>query len=329
MPGSEVVLLGTNSTWANTSRPDGNSTDDLTIPPSGITPEGENIQDYLATDSESHTIGAVRFGTDGSLFVSNGDGTSYNAVDPRTVRVQDIGSLSGKLLRIDPITGEGLADNPFYNGDPNSNQSKVYSYGLRNPFRFTINPNTNEPFIGDVGWTNWEEVNTGRGANFGWPYYEGASGVSSIRGGYSDLPEAQEFYASGQTVTSAIYARSHANGAVAIVMGDFYTGTTFPDFYDDALFFSDFGDDTVRYINFDDAGNFESVNTFSSEVQGIVQISTGPDSNLYYASLETGEIGRWRFDDGVSGLSSILRRDTRDEDLITPRQDSSFLLELA
>lgn len=329
VPGSEVVLLGTNSTWANTSRPDGNSTDDLTIPPSGITPEGENIQDYLATDSESHTIGAVRFGTDGSLFVSNGDGTSYNAVDPRTVRVQDIGSLSGKLLRIDPITGEGLADNPFYNGDPNSNQSKVYSYGLRNPFRFTINPNTNEPFIGDVGWTNWEEVNTGRGANFGWPYYEGASGVSSIRGGYSDLPEAQEFYASGQTVTSAIYARSHANGAVAIVMGDFYTGTTFPDFYDDALFFSDFGDDTVRYINFDDAGNFESVNTFSSEVQGIVQISTGPDSNLYYASLETGEIGRWRFDDGVSGLSSILRRDTRDEDLITPRQDSSFLLELA
>lgn len=299
VPGSAVVILGTNSTWANTSRPDGNSTNDLSIPPSGINSDGTNIQDYLATDSESHTIGDVEFGSDGSLFVSNGDGTSYNAVDPRTVRVQDIGNLSGKILRIDPITGDGLPDNPFYNGNPDSNQSKVYNYGLRNPFRFTMNDSNNQPFIGDVGWTEWEEVNTGRGVNFGWPYFEGGSGTSIRRSGYSSLPEAQAFYNSGQPVTPAIYARAHSAGAVAIVMGDFYTGTTFPDFLDNALFFSDYGDNTVRYLTFNASGGVASVNTFTTGISGIVQMKTGLDSNLYFANLATGQIGRWRYDDTV------------------------------
>jgi len=48
--------------------------------------------------------------------------------------------LSGKILRIDPITGEGLSDNPFYNGDADANRSKVYQLGLRNPFRITVDP---------------------------------------------------------------------------------------------------------------------------------------------------------------------------------------------
>ncbi|HHP7230412.1 MAG TPA: PQQ-dependent sugar dehydrogenase, partial [Xenococcaceae cyanobacterium] len=305
IPGSEVVLLGTNSVWENISRPDGNSTNDLSIPPSGITPEGENIRDYLATDSESHSIGAVRFGTDGSLFVSNGDGTSYNAVDPRSVRVQDLDNLSGKMLRIDPLTGEGLPSNPFYDGDPDSNQSKVYSYGLRNPFRFTIDPDTNEPFIGDVGWTEWEEINTGRGANFGWPYFEGGDGTNIRRDGYADLPEAQAFYDSGETATSALYARSHDAGAVAIVMGDFYTGNSFPEIYNDVLFFSDFGDSTVRYLDFSDAGGVE-VNTFQEDITGLVQISTAPDSNLYAADLVSGQIIRWRFDETQTASDLII-----------------------
>jgi glucose/arabinose dehydrogenase len=320
IPGSEVILLGTNSIWENISRPDGNSTDDLTIPPSGITPEGENIQDYLATDSESHSIGAVRFGTDGSLFVSNGDGTSYNAVDPRTVRVQDLDNLSGKMLRIDPLTGQGLSDNPFYDGDPNSNRSKVYSYGLRNPFRFTIDPNTNEPFIGDVGWTEWEEINTGRGANFGWPYFEGGNGTSIRRDGYEDLPEAQEFYNSGASATPSLYARSHDNdGAVAIIMGDFYDGETFPDEYDDALFFSDFGDNTVRYLDTDTL----EVNTFQEDITGLVQITTGVDDNLYAADLLSGQIVRWRFEATQDAVEPVI--DNRETTRI--QRPAGFMLE--
>ena len=323
IPDSEVVIVGTNSTWENTSRPDANSTNNFDIPPSGITPEGENICDYLATDSESHSIGALKFGTDGSLFISNGDGTSYNQVDPRTVRVQDIDNLSGKILRVNPLTGEGLSDNPFYDGDPNSNRSKVYSYGLRNPFRFTIDPDTNEPFIGDVGWKSWEEINTGKGANFGWPYYEGGDGVSLRQNEYQTLPEAQKFYESGQSVTAPIYARSHENGAVAIIMGDFYTGDRFPDLYDDALFFSDYGDNTVRYATFDDGGEV-IVNTFQENVTGLTQISTGPDGNLYGVDRVSGQIISWTHNPAQS--TSIEDRRTQSANTFNSSVSGDFML---
>jgi glucose/arabinose dehydrogenase len=297
--GSEVVLLGTNSTWANTNGTNGNSTNDFDIPPSGVlnygTPQQSNLHDYLATDSESHTIGFLQFGLDGSLFVSNGDGASYGRVDPRATRVQDIDNLSGKILRIDPMTGHGLADNPFYNNDATSNRSKVYNYGLRNPFRFTISPTTGEPVIGDVGWNAWEEINTGRGKNFGWPYYEGANGSSNRTGGYSDLSQAQAFYTSGQAVAAPLFARSHSDGARAIVMGDFYTGTTFPNNYDGALFVGDVNEGTIDALFFDQTGQVTSSQRFASNVPYIVQITMGKDSSLYYANLAFGEIGRWRY----------------------------------
>jgi glucose/arabinose dehydrogenase len=307
VPGSAVVLLGTNSNWAYTSRPDANSTDQIDLPPSGINngttinaPQSlidgnGNIRDYLATDSQSHTIGDVMFGTDGSLFVSNGDGTSFGRTDPRTRRVQDLDNLSGKVLRIDPITGAGLSDNPFYqSSNPNSNRSKVYSYGLRNPFRMTLNRANNEPVIGDVGWTNWEEINTGRGRNFGWPYYEGGNGVSLQTGGYSSQPEAPAFYA-GTTVTPAIYARSHADGAAAISMGDYYNGTTFPSIYQGGVFFSDIVSGEVDVLLFNPDGSVNSVKRFASgsDFTYISQMTTR-NSDLYYASLQTGTISRWR-----------------------------------
>jgi glucose/arabinose dehydrogenase len=308
VPNSTVVLLGTNSTWAYTSRPDVNSTDSLDTPPSGIVNGttitapaslingNGNIQDYLATDSQSHTIGDVAFGTDGSLFVSNGDGTSFGRVDPRTSRVLDINNLSGKVLRIDPITGAGLSDNPFYeSSNPNSNASKVYNYGLRNPFRFVINPATNEPVIGDVGWTQWEEINTGRGRNFGWPYYEGGNGVNLQTGGYSALPAAQAYYATGATITPSIYARSHADGAAAISMGDYYRGTTFPSIYQGGLFFSDIVSGEVDVLLFNPDGTVNSVKRFASgaEFSYISQMTTR-NSDLYFASLQAGTISRWR-----------------------------------
>lgn len=304
LAGSEVILLGKNSTWENTSRPDLNSTGDNSIPPSGINSDGTSIQDYLATDSTSHSVGMVKFGIDGSLFVGNGDGTSFGRVDPRTVRVQSLDNLSGKILRINPLTGEGYADNPFYDGNSNSNRSKVYSYGLRNPFRFTINQSNNEPVIGDVGWNTWEEMNTGRGKNFGWPYYEGGldsngNPISIQQPGYSSLSEAQEFYTSGQTVTAPIFARRHTSGVSAIVMGDFYTGTAFPDLYRGALFFSDVNGGTVDAAIFNSSGKVSSVQRFATGLAGIVQITTGLDSNLYYVNLGRGEIGRWRYNDLV------------------------------
>ena len=294
--GSEVILLGKNSTWDNFN---GfvNSTNDFNEPAAGILPNGENLQDFLAADSESHTVGSVEFGADGALYVSNGDGTSFNQIDPRTFRVQDIDNLSGKILRIDPITGEGLTDNPFYNGDSNSNPSKVYQYGLRNPFRFTVDPETNQLFVGDVGWTLWEEINSaGPGANFGWPYYEGGNGESLRAPGYQFLSEAEAFYATGEETTPAILALNHTtDGINAIVMGDVYTGDAYPEEYRGDLFFNDLGQGIVRNISFDAEGNITSVDTFTTGANVVVQIVMGPDGNLHYVDLDDGVVGRWLF----------------------------------
>ena len=294
--GSEVILLGENSTWDNFN---GfvNSTSNFNEPPAGINPDGSNIQDFIASDSSSHTIGGIEFGLDGNLFVSIGDGTSFNAVDPRTIRVQDIDNLSGKVLRIDPITGDGLSDNPFFSGDADANRSKVYQLGLRNPFRLAVDPDSGELFIGDVGWTQWEEINTGgAGANFGWPYYEGGSGVSLQTNRYEDLPEAQIFYASGEPVTAPIYALNHSQtGINAIVLGDFYSGNTYPEQFQGDLFFNDLGQGIVRNVSFDSNGNVSNVETFTTGAQIVVHIQQGPDGNLYYIDLNDGTVGRWVF----------------------------------
>jgi glucose/arabinose dehydrogenase len=330
LAGSAVVLLGKNSTWANTSRPDGNSTQVIlnsdgsinyaaNFAPSGIVNQNgqlfanmqdyfnnlgniTNIEDYLASDSESHSVGDLEFGTDGSLFVSIGDGTSYNEVDPRSVRVQDLNNLSGKILRIDPMTGAGMTDNPFYDASkPSSNKSKVYDYGLRNPFRFSINEATNTPYIGDVGWKTWEEVNTGRAKNFGWPYFEGGfengTGVNIKQPLYENLTPAQQFFASGQPATAPIYAFKHV-GSDAIVLGDFYTGNSFPSIYKNTLFIANYSKGTVDNITLDSQGQFVSIRRFDTftnpQANAPVQIATGPDGNLYYADIAAGSIGRWR-----------------------------------
>jgi glucose/arabinose dehydrogenase len=292
VPGSEVVVVGSNSVWANISHPELDSTNDITIAPSGP-PNGE-MRDILIADSRSHTVGNVAFGPDGMLYVANGDGTSFGRVDPRTSRVQSLDSLSGKILRVDPITGRGLADNPFFNGDADANRSKVYDYGLRNPFRFAFLPTSGEIFIGDVGWNTWEEINRGRGENFGWPYYEGANGTSAQTGGYRDLPEALAFYATNPDVQAPLWARAHSAGGVAVVAGDFYTGSVYPASYRNALFLSDYGDDQLRVLRLNADGSLNSVSTLGLSVGTVVEMTMGRDGHMYYVDV-TGRIGRLTF----------------------------------
>lgn len=294
---SQVIIAGQNSTWANTSRPDGNSTTDFSIPESGRTATGGFVQDYIKTDSESHTVGQLAFGTDGALYISIGDGTSYNRVDPRTVSVLDPNSLSGKVLRVNPLTGEGLSDNPFWDGNPNSNRSKVWNLGLRNPFRMAMKPGTSTPFIGDVGWSSWEEVNAGtRGANFGWPAYEGGNNGSLVQLAYNNGLQVIRDYIrdNGASVQAPAYARNHSTGARAIVLGDFYDGNTFPSVYNGALFVADVNEGTVDALTLNDQNQVVSVRRFASGLPGIVYMETGADGNLYYVDLITGSINRWR-----------------------------------
>ncbi len=301
VPNSEIVIVGKNSTWNNFNA-FANSTSNFSEPAAGQLSGGGWVQDFIATDSESHTVGSVEFGPDGMLYASIGDGTSYNQVDPRTSRVQDVNNLSGKILRVDPLTGRGLSNNPFFNGDAESNRSKVWQLGLRNPFRIALHPTNGNLYIGDVGWTQWEELNSApAGANFGWPWYEGGSGNSLQTGGYKDLPAGQAFYASGQPVTPAVYALNHAaSGINAIVMGDVYTGNTFPAQYRDNVFFGDLGQGIIRNVRFNANGSVAQVQTFATGHRYVVQMVQGPDGNLYFVDLDDGLVGRWTFVEGAA-----------------------------
>ncbi len=288
LPGSAVVLLGTNSTYANIGNPNVRNG-----PPSCGT-AGAYVRDCLPSDELSHSIGTVRFGLDGSLFVSNGEGANYTRVEPYATRALDVDSLAGKILRIDPLTGEGYTDNPFYDGDVRRDRSKVYSLGLRNPFRFTVHPQTGEPFVGDVGWNTWEEVNTGRGANFGWPCFEGGSGVSLQQGGYRALDRCKPLYTDPSAVTPSIHAYTHGGQGSSVQVGDFYTGSAYPAAYRGALFFVDYNRQFINYLTFDGGGRVTGVQSFGSEA-GVVQLSAGPDTNLYLMNILEGKLKRLRY----------------------------------
>jgi glucose/arabinose dehydrogenase len=156
----------------------------------------------------SHVGGTILFGQDGTLLLSTGDNASFSldqgsayetyyqqalddlimtpAENVGAFRSQMISSMCGKILRLDPSTGEGISSNPFYDAaDPGSAKSRVWALGLRNPFRMTIQPNTGSSnpadanpgtlLIGDAGWDTWEELHiiSQGGQNAGWPIFEG------------------------------------------------------------------------------------------------------------------------------------------------------------
>src|SRR5215210_6976649 len=124
----------------------------------------------------NHNGGMLAFGPDGCLYAGVGDGGGQG--DPNN-RAQDLSQLLGKILRLDPETGRGCANgvqNPF--GAANE-RPEVWSFGLRNPWRFSFDRLTGDLYIGDVGQGLREEIDVarapsaGRGLNFGWRLMEG------------------------------------------------------------------------------------------------------------------------------------------------------------
>jgi len=165
----------------------------------------------------SHGVGTLAFGMDSTLLASCGDGASYSSTDVGSasetyyvdglndgiirdaenvgaMRSQMITSLAGKILRLDPDTGDGVASNPFYQAAaPRSARSRVWTLGIRNGFRFSVRPlsgshnpadgNPGVIYQGDVGWNTWEDMNVIRsgGLNLGWPLFEGLTAHSGYQ----------------------------------------------------------------------------------------------------------------------------------------------------
>lgn len=182
----------------------------------------------------NHNGGDVAFGPDGMLYIATGDGGSGG--DPLG-NGQNTGSLLGKLLRID-VDGRsrGLeygipSDNPFASG---GGRPEIYSYGLRNPWRFSFDRVRGDLWIGDVGQGDVEEVDyrgkgRGRGANFGWNAFEGRrafKGAGAVRGAKPVPPVAQYTHAVGCSVTGGyVYRGAKVRGLLGrYVYADFCSG---------------------------------------------------------------------------------------------------------
>lgn len=293
-PGSGVVILGTNSTYEHIGNPEEGDT----LPFSCFDENGGFVRDCLATEGTAHTIDFMRFARDGSLFVSMGDGIVNSKGN---WRAQDPNSLNGKILRIDPATGNGYATNPFYDGDLTANRAKVYAMGLRNPFRFTFQPGTNTLYLGEVGNNTWEELNrVEAGDNLGWPCYEGEEKVS-------DWVICDPLFRGDAPVTWGLYTYAHTTQPQrgAVIGGDFYTGRTYPAEYRNAYFFTDFNGGVIFAMVFDGEGGY-TLRDFATSAPGPVQITMGPDGNLWMLYIATGELVRLRYVDPESGAASAL-----------------------
>ena len=113
--------------------------------------DGSLASPQLAQLSPNHGIDSVLVAPDDTLFVSIGDDTTPNG-DLTSLRAQDTNQPYGKVLHLTP-DGAGVPSNPFYSAaQPISWRSRIYSYGLRNPFRFTLDPRSGAPYVADVGW---------------------------------------------------------------------------------------------------------------------------------------------------------------------------------
>ena len=325
VPGSEEVILGKNSKSEFIAPPA--SSPEVTYPERAscmttLTMAGTPIKDCLPVDSLSHTAGTLMFGADGMLMASIGDGANYDFPSTVSFNAQNPDAMSGRIVRVDPDTGEGVPGNPFFDPvNPGANRSKVWSLGYRNPFRFTINPANGQVYAGDVGTSYYEEINVGKGGNFGWPCYEGGfsdrlqqegqATLSERQVGFKRAPATVDFcnamYAKGPGyVTPPLFTYRHPYDATGKDLGSsitgaaFYSGTSYPAKYRGALFFADYARLFIKYLTFDVNGS-PTVHEFAKEVGsnlGAVQLISGPDSNIYAVFLDlktrTGAVRRFR-----------------------------------
>ena len=302
-----------------------------TIPSSRFVLLGENVQDGPPILHESHGTGSLVFGDDGTLLASFGDGASYSSVDQGSAnetywqqglddgiitpaenigayRCQTLDNYSGKIVRLDPLTGEGLPSNPYFDpNNPKSPASRTWALGVRNPYRMTKVPESGSHvpsagnpgvfIFGDVGWGNREELSivTGPGLNFGWPKYEGMT----HQPGYNNnnyLPGQHErprvdwrngnprglVNGSIVNVGSATLPGPTFNGN-ASTGGIWFHGHDFPSEWHDTYFHADYGAGWIRNFRFDENWNPVEVKNFVNAAGPCVFLNTDPDETaLYY-----------------------------------------------
>ena len=306
---------------------------------------GDTWPEGIPTLHTSHSVCSIRFGEDKSLLIGHGDGGRFEAVDAggqdpggfgpgKTDPAEDIGafraravvtSMAGKILRLDKETGLGLPSNPFWDGDPGSDASRVWAYGLRNPFRFSLRPGTGSTdpadgdpgtlYIGDVGWNIWEEVNVAStgGTNFGWPCWEGPlnnslyQNVDETAAGNEDVlcdaglsgenPSSDSFPVVWWHHSNPSSSNPPGLTALSVTGGVFYEGGSYPAEYVGRYFVGAFVRDWILTMDFDETDAFLHHSIFTDAGDHPVYFDIDPATgDVCYVAIFNGTINRIRYE---------------------------------
>jgi glucose/arabinose dehydrogenase len=319
-----------------------------------VEPPQQQLVQSWCQQFNSHSMGDLEFDSDGALLVSGGEGANYAESDygqfsnpcgdpanaGGSLRAQDVREggdptdYSGSVIRIDPATGEALPDNPLF-GSSDVRARRILAYGLRNPFRFTIRPGTDEVYLGDVGQSSWEELDrltsppaSGQQAlNFGWPCYEGGNGTNQVMPTWKEFadeghaPLCQALYDDPSLVTAPLWAYGHGAPAGYLFPGDacnpapgaaysglaFYDPTgvpasiAFPAKYQGALFMADAARGCIWVMEAGSDGRPDPTKVTNFAIgDGAGKISPvdlvqGPDGALYAPNFYTESIEQIRY----------------------------------
>ena len=250
---------------------------------------------YGDDSASNHNGGTIRFDPLKRLVVSLGD-------DADECSAQDRTKAKGKLLRMRVDSGANPGDqstlvppdNPF-SGATNVTERLTVIDGLRNPFRFDIDPVTGDYLIGDVGQGAWEEISVARpGQNMGWPYFEGNHTYrGTLCPGQVSIPPN----------IKPVHECAHATGCYSYIGMLSYRGTdypndsSFPPEYEGAFFFTDYYGGTLRAVRKNPVnGTWElvpgvSATNFGTGYSQVVEMRVGPDGAAYYLKgVNPGEI---------------------------------------
>ena len=267
------------------------------------------LVDEIPAPNGNHNGGDVRFGNDGYLYVSVGDGACdyagggcYASNDA----ARDQHALVGKILRI-TSTGDIPPTNPFQGaGTARCNITgqttagnkcqETFAWGLRNPFRFAFDPNAagTRFFINDVGDGAWEEVDEGQaGADYGWNVREGPC----VNGSTTNCG------APPAGMTNPVHAYSHSESSChAITGGAFVPNGVWPAAFDGTYLYGDYTCGKIFVLTPNGTGGYTR-SEFTNDVGSVVNMTFGPSpqgQGLYYTNYSNGGEVR-RIESTVSG----------------------------
>jgi glucose/arabinose dehydrogenase/PKD repeat protein len=257
--------------------------------------QGEQVllEGPVLTTAINHNGGTLRFAPDKTLYASMGDNDSD--ADPAPFS-RDLSDLRGKILR---ITSDGAipVDNPFVG--QLGKRPEIFAWGLRNPFRFSVDPLTGTPWIADVGENTWEEIDLGvPGADYGYPCFEGNAAFRTC----NPAPASPTFPA-------FVYGHPGQNtpfSGYSITGGPVYRGGNFPASYQGRLFFGDYGGGWIRHAALGPGNSLSDVTLFMDNVGNVVDIVQAPSGCLAWVNIYAGEIHETCSTGGSNGAPSAI-----------------------